>query len=94
MDYASSIEPISMLKSRSAKLVQIAQVTRKPVVITQNGRAAAVLVDYATFDAERRRLQLFQYLAQGEAEARQGKAVAHAEARRLLLKELKGVARA
>jgi prevent-host-death family protein len=93
MDYASAIEPISMLKSRSAKLVQIAQVTKKPVVITQNGRAAAVLMDYATFEAERGRLQLLQYLAQGDGEVRQGKVLAHAEARRQLARELKAVSR-
>ena len=88
MDYASSIEPISMLKSRSAKLVQIAQVTKKPVVITQNGRAAAVLQDYATFEEQRKRLLLLQLLAEGEAEIRHGKGVPHAHARAKLQKDL------
>jgi prevent-host-death family protein len=84
MDYASSIEPISMLKSRSAKLVQIAQVTKRPVVITQNGRAAAVLQDFATFEEQRKRLELLQYLAQGDVELREGKTHPHADVRRML----------
>jgi prevent-host-death family protein len=87
MDYASAIEPISMLKSRSAKLVQIAQVTKKPVVITQNGRAAAVLQDFAAFEEQRKRLQLLQYLAQGDAEIRQGKTLPHADVKKMLARK-------
>jgi prevent-host-death family protein len=87
MDYASAIEPISMLKSRSAKLVQIAQVTKKPVVITQSGRPAAVLMDFAAFEEQRNRLLLLQYLAQGDAEIRRGKSLPQSEVGKILSRE-------
>jgi prevent-host-death family protein len=75
MQDAASIEPVSMLKSRSAKLIQIARVTKKPVVITQNGRASAVLVDAVTY----------------EEEIRQGRGVPQDQARKQFLKTLKGL---
>ena len=93
MDYASAIEPVSMLKSRASKLIQIARVTRRPVVITQNGRAAAVLVDADSYDQERRTLQLLQYLAAGEGELRGGRGVPQEQARRQLARAAKGGAR-
>jgi prevent-host-death family protein len=94
MDYASAIEPVSMLKSRASKLIQIARVTRRPVVITQNGRAAAVLVDAATYEQERRTLQLLQYLAAGEGELQAGRGVPHEQVRAQLARALKGAGRA
>jgi prevent-host-death family protein len=94
MEDVAAIEPVSMLKSRSAKLIQIARVTKKPVVITQNGRATAVLVDAPTYAQERKLLLTLQFLAAGEAELRQGRSVAHDQARKQFLKTLKGTSRA
>ncbi|MFH0909874.1 MAG: type II toxin-antitoxin system prevent-host-death family antitoxin [bacterium] len=91
MEDAASIEPVSMLKSRSAKLIQIARVTKKPVVITQNGRASAVLVDAATYEEERKLLLTLQFLAAGDGEIRQGRGVPHVQARKQFLKTLKGL---
>ena len=92
MEDAASIEPVSMLKSRSAKLIQIARVTKKPVVITQNGRASAVLVDAQTYEAERQLLLTLQFLAEGDAEIRQGRGIPGEQARKQFLKTLKGLA--
>ena len=91
MEDAAAIEPVSMLKSRSAKLIQIARVTRKPVVITQNGRATAVLVDAQTYGEERKLLLILQFLAAGDAEVRQGRGVPHEQARKQFAKTLKGL---
>jgi PHD/YefM family antitoxin component YafN of YafNO toxin-antitoxin module len=66
-------------------------VTKKPVVITQKGRAAAVLVDAATYEEERKLLLTLQFLAQGDLEIRQGRGVPHEQARAPLLKTLKGL---
>lgn len=90
----AAIEPVTMLKSRSAKLIQIARVTKKPVVITQNGRASAVLVDAAAYEAERRTLLTLQYLAAGDADLRRGRVVPHDEAKRRFQKALKDASHA
>ncbi len=93
MEDAAAIEPVSMLKSRSAKLIQIARVTRKPVVITQHGRASVVLVDAQTYADERRMLMTLQFLAAGDAEIRHGRGEPPEQARKQFQKTLKGLAR-
>jgi len=42
--------PISDLQSKAKKYVEQVKETEQPVVITQRGRAAAVLVSYETFE--------------------------------------------
>ena len=84
MDYAAAIEPVTMLKSRSAKVIQIARVTKKPVIITQKGRGVAVLMDIDAFETERKKLLMLQVLATGEQEVRQKKGIPHEEARKQL----------
>ena len=43
MDYAKGIEPVTVLKTRSAELIRQAQETGQPIIITQNGKPTAVL---------------------------------------------------
>lgn len=45
-----SIIPISDLQTKAKKYVEQVKTTLKPVVITQRGRAAAVLVSYEEFE--------------------------------------------
>ncbi len=45
-----NIIPISDLQSKAKKYVDQVKKTAEPVVITQRGRAAAVLISYAEFE--------------------------------------------
>jgi prevent-host-death family protein len=76
----TSIEPVTTLKTRSAELIRKARETGQPVVITQNGRATAVLQDVETFERQRKALLLLRYLAQGDHEIRLGKGIPDPEA--------------
>ena len=73
MSYATSIEPITELKTRSAQIVRRAQQARRPVVITQNGKATAVLQDIESFEEQRQALLLLRFLAQGDQELKHGR---------------------
>ncbi|MDA2924217.1 type II toxin-antitoxin system Phd/YefM family antitoxin [Acidobacteria bacterium AH-259-L09] len=91
MDY--SIEPVTVLKTKSAKLIRKARESRQPIIITQNGTATAVLQDVESFERQRQALLLLKFLAKGDHELREGKAVNHTKATRLLkrkLEELQG----
>ncbi len=90
MDYASAIEPVTMLKSRAAKLIQIARVTKKPVLITQKGRGVAVLVDLEAYEEERKKLLMLQFLATGEQELRQRKGIPQEQVRKQLARLRRG----
>jgi prevent-host-death family protein len=72
VSHPEAIEPVTTLKSKSAALILRARRTRKPVVITQNGRPTAVLQDVESFDRQRRALQLLMAIAEGDRDYRRG----------------------
>ena len=78
MGYDSSIEPITVFKTRSAQLVRRARQARKPIVITQNGKATAVLQDIESFQEQREALLLLRFMIQGDQELKRGKGVSKA----------------
>jgi prevent-host-death family protein len=80
MDYSNAIEPVTVLKTRSAELIRRAKESRQPVVITQNGKPTAVLQDIESFQKQRETLLLLRYLSQGERDIRQGRVLSDHEA--------------
>jgi len=89
MKYSKAIEPVTTLKTKSAELIRRAKETGQPIVITQNGKATAVLVDVESFESQREALFLLRYLATGAEEIRKGKGVPHQKALRHFEKKLK-----
>ncbi len=74
---SEDIVPLSEFKAHASKwLKKIAQ-TGAPIVITQNGRAAAVLVSPGEFDALTERGRLLQAVAEGIADADRGRLTDH-----------------
>lgn len=80
MDYARDIEPVTVLKTKAAELIRRARETGQPVIITQNGKATAVLQEIESFNRQRETLHLLRYLVQGDLDYRQGKTLTDAEA--------------
>lgn len=76
------IVPITELKRDAAGLIGRATDERNPIVITQNGRATAVLQDIHTYSAERRTFALLKLATQGELDVADGRTLSHAEHRR------------
>lgn len=67
-----NIIPISDLRQDAAKVLERVRESREPVVITQRGRAAAVLLSVEAFEQSERDRELLQLLAQGEKEIEAG----------------------
>ena len=76
MNIEEDIQPVTYLKNHSAEVLAQINRTRRPMVITQNGKACAVLQDTKSYDEMRRALGLMKLIAQGEQEVKQGKLVA------------------
>lgn len=66
MDLTEDIAPVTALSRAAPDLITRAAEGRRPIVITQNGRATAVLQDVASYERQRRALQLLKVLAQGD----------------------------
>lgn len=73
MKFSEDIRPITDLKIRPAALIDAINKHHRPVIITQNGQARAVVQDIASYEATRKALQLLKFVSQGEAEVHKGK---------------------
>ena len=67
-----NIVPISDLRQDAAGVIKRATASREPVVITQRGRATAVMVSARSYEATQHELEILRALALGEAEIEAG----------------------
>jgi prevent-host-death family protein len=86
MRYSTQIKPISYLKANAAEVLQELTEQRKPLVITQNGEAKAVIQDVASYEETQETLALLKILALGNRQVAQGKVKPVAE----VVKRLRG----
>ena len=73
------ITPITDFKRDAASLIQQIRKQRSPLVITQNGRATAVLQDVQTFEEDRRAFALLKLALQGDDDVARGRRFTLAE---------------
>ena len=67
------IVPVSDLRRDAAAVLKWLQSAEDPLVITQRGRATAVLVSLKDYEKSQDELELLRLLARGEKEMAQGK---------------------
>ena len=72
MRYSRQIKPISYLKANAAAVLQELEEQRKPLIITQNGEAKAVLQDVASYEETQETLALLKILALGSQQVERG----------------------
>ena len=74
---AKDIVPLSDFKARASELLKRLAETGAPMVITQNGRAAGVLLSPAEFDVLTERARFVNAVAEGLDDAGSGRVVSH-----------------
>ena len=67
------IVPITDLRQDSSAVLERVRSSREPVIITQRGRAAAVMVSVEEYERSENERQILLLLARGEKEIAQGK---------------------
>jgi prevent-host-death family protein len=72
MRYSRQIKPISYLKANAADVLQELEEQRKPLIITQNGEAKAVLQDVVSYEETQETLALLKILALGSQQVERG----------------------
>jgi prevent-host-death family protein len=70
--YSMQIKPISYLKANAAEVLQVLEEQRKPMIITQNGEAKAVIQDVASYEETQETLALLKILALGAQQVERG----------------------
>ena len=73
MSKVLNIIPISDLRQDAAKVLKRVRDSKEPLVITQRGRAAAVMLSVEAYERSERDGELLHLLAKGEKEIEAGK---------------------
>ncbi len=79
INISQSIISLSDFKNRASKMLNEVQKSHRPIVITQNGRAAAVLIAPADFDFLTERARFVDAVKSGMADVQEGRIVADEE---------------
>jgi len=73
MPKVPNIMPVTDLRQDAAAALKRLKASKQPVVITQRGRAAAILLSMEEYERGEHERQLLRVLARGEQEIRAGK---------------------
>ncbi len=77
MKLSEDIKPISFLKAHVAEIMDELAEHHRPLVITQHGKARAVLMDVESYDQMKESLAMLALLAQSESDIRQDRLIDH-----------------
>lgn len=93
MGLARDIRTVTEMKTRAAKLLDQINEERRPVIITQDGRPRAVMMDVESYEELRNAVGLLKLVAQGEEDFRKGRWTAQGAMFDRLERKLKGLPR-
>ena len=83
------LAPISDFRVRTTEIVAKVRKTKRPLILTQRGRSAAILEDIGEYEKNMERLELLEAILKGLRAAEKG-GVTHAKAISQLNKILNG----
>ncbi|NIM16626.1 MAG: type II toxin-antitoxin system prevent-host-death family antitoxin [Candidatus Aminicenantes bacterium] len=79
MKLSEDIKPITYVKTHSSDLIREVNTNKRPIVITQNGTARAVLLDIDSYEKQKNTLLMLKLVAQGESDIKKGNLVEQEE---------------
>jgi prevent-host-death family protein len=82
------VKPISEFRANAASFVQQVRRTKRPLVITQQGRGAAVLIDVSEYEKLLAKLELLQDIHTAESQIDSGYGISHSAARKKALERI------
>ena len=72
MHIVNDIKPVTYLKSRAADVLKYINETHRPMIITQNGEAKAVIQDPKSYEDMKNALAMMKLLSFAEEDIRRG----------------------
>ncbi len=87
---SEDLVPVSDFRIRTAEIVARVKKNKRPIILTQRGRSAAVLEDVGEYERREERLELLEAILDGIRAAERGSVVSNSEAMAELDKVLSG----
>ncbi|MCM2315645.1 MAG: type II toxin-antitoxin system Phd/YefM family antitoxin [Thermoanaerobaculia bacterium] len=86
----SDIKPVSEFRANAAELIEQVRNTGRPLVLTQRGHSAAVVLDVEEYEHLLEEIELLRDIRVAEKELKTGKSVPNREAKRKIKERLNG----
>lgn len=83
------IQPLSEFRSGVASYIKQINETRRPLLITQRGKAVAVVLDVAEYEEMQEKIELLEEMHAAEAQLSSGLGVSNDDARTQILSHIK-----
>ena len=88
VNYAEDIVPLSSFRADVTRLMSQTRQTHRPIVITQNGRAANVFLDVADYQRLLDKLDMIMDIHKGEQDIAAGRVHSTEDVRRAVASDL------
>ena len=85
---SKDIEPLSEFRKRSADFIKRLKDEKQPIILTQHGKSAAVLMDVTEYERISKKLQLLEDLLEAKQQVEKGNTYSMEEARKRIEKHL------
>jgi len=89
LDLDDDIRPVTEFRAKTAELIDQVRETGRPVVLTERGKSAAVLLSVAAYEQLLEELDLLRDIRLAEAQIERGEVVPHREAIRQIRARIK-----
>ena len=76
---STDVHPVTEFRANTSAVIDQMHSTKRPVVLTQHGRSAAVLLDVAVYEGLLDEIELLRDLRVSEDQIAAGKVIPHAE---------------
>ena len=74
---STDVRPVTEFRANASAVLDQVQATKRPVILTQHGRSAAVLMDIEVYEELLDEVALLRAVRTGEEQMRAGELVAH-----------------
>ena len=83
------VRPLSEFGQNAASFIEQVRESRRPIVITQDGKSAAVLLDVVEYEVLLEKLEILQDIRQAEIQLQDGHGLEHEAAKERVLSKLR-----
>ena len=76
---STDVRPVTEFRANTSAVIEQMHATKRPVILTQHGRSAAILLDVGVYEGMIDELELLRDLSIAEAQIAAGQVIPHEE---------------
>jgi len=85
---SKDIEPLSEFRKKSADFIKRLKKEKQPIILTQHGKSAAVLLDVSEYERFTNKMEMLEDLLEAKQQVEQGKTHSTTESKERIEKHL------